>query len=59
MIQYVGNSDRNKLKFTFKFTSFVLLSVIENVPFCQEDGDGKCCKLDIIIITGELLGTQY
>ena len=49
VIQFPGNPGSNK-KVTFKFTFFVLLSLIVNVPFCHEDSDRERCKLDILIV---------
>ena len=49
MIQFRGNPGCNK-KVTFHFTFLVLLSLIANVPFCQEDGGGELCILDILVL---------
>ena len=49
VIQFGGNQGCNK-KVTFNFTFLVLSSLILNVPFCQEDGSGELCKLDILVI---------
>ena len=49
VIQFGGNPASNK-KITFNFTFLVLSSLIVNVPFCQEDGSGELCKLEILVV---------
>ena len=49
VIQLGGMPDSNK-KVTFNFTFLILSSLIINVLFCHEDGDGELCKFNILIV---------
>ena len=55
VIQFGGNPGCNK-KGTFNFTFLVLSALIVNVPFCQEDGGGELCILDILVVLVHTIG---